>query len=252
MGGAGGFREESAGTYSALKLRALYYDRCSVDCRGSARSPVFYNCFLLCARRSMGRRRHSRWRRYIVPPSWPAACCSHGLEYLPQREFQWRRIKPNCVALLLSPLALGAHLSFLRWRFGSWNIISEAQASEGWGRSLTLPWNTLLNNLQHISSSRGYHGAFEFFFTLALLGLTIFACFRLRSSYAIYSVVSVLFITSWGDLTSAPRFGLVIFPVVLALALLGHNKKFNRAYIVVSAVLAAISMVVFSQWGWVA
>lgn len=175
-----------------------------------------------------------------------------AFEYLSQREFQWRRIKPNCVVLLLSPLALGAHLSFLRWRFGSWNIISEAQASEGWGRSLTLPWNTLLNNLQHISSSRGYHGAFEFFFTLALLGLTIFACFRLRSSYAIYSVVSVLFITSWGDLTSAPRFGLVIFPVVLALALLGHNKKFNRAYIVVSAVLAAISMVVFSQWGWVA
>jgi len=58
-----------------------------------------------------------------------------AFEYLSQREFQWRRIKPNCVVLLLSPLALGAHLSFLRWRFGSWNIISEAQASEGWGRS---------------------------------------------------------------------------------------------------------------------
>jgi len=62
-------------------------------------------------------------------------------------------------------------------------------------------------------------------------------------------VVSVLFISSWGDLTSAPRFGLVIFPIVIALALLGHNKGFKRTYIVVSAVLAAISMVVFSQWG---
>src|SRR4029077_6129251 len=118
--------------------------------------------------------------------------------------------------------------------------------------SLTPPWNTLLNNLRHITSSSGYHGAFEFFFTLALLGLTVFVCFRLRPSYAIYSVVSVLFITSWGDLTSAPRFGLGIFPLVIALALLGHNRMFNRAYIVVSAVLAAISMVVFSQWAWVA
>jgi Gpi18-like mannosyltransferase len=175
-----------------------------------------------------------------------------AFEYMSQREFHWRRIQPGFFALTFSPLALVAYLSLLRWRFGSWNIISKAQASEGWNRSLTPPWNTLLNSLHHITSSSGYHGAFEFFFTLALLGLTVFACFRLRLSYAIYSVVSVLFITSWGDLTSAPRFGLVIFPLVIGLALLGHNRMFNRAYIVVSAVLAAISMVVFSQWAWVA
>ncbi len=204
--------------------------------------------------------RATRWVAACVLAAAATLCRPVGLllvvpmsfEYLSQREFQWRRTQRDFFALLLSPLALGAYLSFLRWQFGTWHIISEAQASQGWNRSLTPPWNTLLNNLQHITSSRGYHGAFEFFFTLSLLGLTIFACFRLRSSYAIYSVVSVLFIASWGDLTSAPRFGLVIFPLVIALALLGHNRAFNRAYIVVSVVLAAISMVVFSQWGWVA
>ena len=46
--------------------------------------------------------------------------------------------------------------------------------------------------------------------------------------------------------------GLVIFPAIIALALLGHNNAFNRAYLVFSTILALVSMVVFSQWGWVA
>jgi len=175
-----------------------------------------------------------------------------GFEYLSQREFRRRRIRANCGALILPPLALAGHLAVLRWRFGSWDVISKAEAIEGWNRSLTLPWNTLLYSLQHIGSSVGYHGAFELVFTTILIALAIFACFRLRPSYAIYSIVSVLFATSWGDLKSAPRFGLVIFPIMILLALLGQHKTFNRTYLTVSAILAAVSMVVFSQWGWVA
>jgi len=175
-----------------------------------------------------------------------------GFEYLSQREFRWRRVGSDCLALILPPLALAGHLAVLRWRFGSWNVISKAEAIEGWNRSLTPPWNTLVYSLQHIGASIGYHGAFEFVFTAILIALATFACFRLRPSYAIYSVVSVLFVTSWGDLKSAPRFGLVIFPIMILLALLGQNKVFDRTYLTFSAILAAISMVVFSQWGWVA
>jgi hypothetical protein len=103
-----------------------------------------------------------------------------------------------------------------------------------------------------MNSFKGFHGAFEFFFTLALLGLAIFGYFRLRLSYSIYAAVSLVFITSWGELRSAPRLGLVIFPIIIALALLGQNGAFNRAYLVLSTILALVSMVVFSQWGWVA
>jgi Gpi18-like mannosyltransferase len=175
-----------------------------------------------------------------------------GFEYLSQKGFRWRRIRADCLALILPPLALVGHLAVLRWRFGSWNVISKAEAIEGWNRSLNPPWNTLLYSLQHIGASVGYHGAFEFIFTALLIALAIFACFRLRPSYAIYSIVSVLFVTSWGDLKSAPRFGLVIFPIMILLALLGQNKVFDRTYLTCSAILAAVSMVVFSQWGWVA
>jgi Gpi18-like mannosyltransferase len=175
-----------------------------------------------------------------------------GFEYLSQKEFRWRRIGIDSLALIFPPLALAGHLAVLRQRFGSWNVISQAQAIPGWNRNLTPPWNTLLHAWQHIGASIGYHGAFEFVFTAFLIVLAILACFRLRPSYAIYSVVSILFVTSWGDLKSAPRFGLVIFPLVILLALLGHHKTFNRVYLTVSGILAAISMIVFSQWGWVA
>lgn len=204
--------------------------------------------------------RADRWVTTGVLAAAATLCRPAGLllvvplafEYLSQKEFRWRRVEADCLTLIFPLLALAGHLAVLRWRFGGWTVISKAEAITGWNRSLTPPWNTLLHSLQHIGASIGYHGAFEFIFTAILIVLAIFACFRLRLSYAIYSVVSVLFVTSWGDLKSAPRFGVVIFPIMILLALLGRRKTFNRTYLTVSAILAAVSMVVFSQWGWVA
>ena len=175
-----------------------------------------------------------------------------AVEYLSQKEFQWRQIKADCLVLILAPLALAGHLTFLRWRFGGWDAISQAETMEGWNRHLTAPWNTLWYSIIHINSSKGYHGAVELFFAIVLLALTIFACYRLRPSYAAYAAASLLFITSWGTLISTPRFALVVFPAVMGLALLGGNKAFNHAYLIFSSILACVSMVVFSQWGWVA
>ena len=204
--------------------------------------------------------RINRWLIVGVLAAAAALCRPPGvlliiplaIEYLAQKEFQWQRVKPDCLALVFAPLALAGHLTVLRWRFGGWNTISRAETMEGWNRHLSPPWNALLDSFLHIGSSKGFHGAFELFFALGLLAMTIFSCFRLRPSYAIYTMVSLLFITSWGTLISVPRLGLVIFPVVIGLALLGRNQAFNRVYLAFSAVLAAISMVVFSQWGWVA
>ena len=205
---------------------------------------------------------YARTRRWFVAGGIAAAaalCRSPGVliiiplafEYLTQKEFQWRRIRPDCLALLFAPLAVAGHLTFLRWRFGDWNILSKQETIPGWDRHLTMPWNTLWHAFPGVNSFKGFHGAFEFFFTLALIGLAIFGCFRVRLSYSIYAAVSLVFITSWGELRSAPRFGLVVFPIIIALALLGRNRAFSRAYLVLSSVLALVSMVVFSEWGWV-
>jgi Gpi18-like mannosyltransferase len=174
-----------------------------------------------------------------------------ALEYLLQRDFRWRLIRSDCLALSFSPIALAAHLTFLRLRFGEWDTISKAETTQGWHRHLTAPWNTFWYSAIHISSSKGYHGAVELLFAIGFLALTIYAFLRLRSSYATYAAISFLFATSWGTLISTPRFVLANFPVFVSLALLGRHKVFDRSFIIVSSILASVSMVVFSQWGWV-
>lgn len=175
-----------------------------------------------------------------------------ALEYLDQKQFRWKQVKPDCLALLLPPLAVTSHLAFFRWRFGNWSVLAKAEAVASWSRTFTLPWMTLGTFFQRPHSGKGAHDSYlDFVFTIALLGLTTFTAFRLRFSYAIYAIVTVLFITSWGFLTSMPRFGSVIFPITIALALLGKNEDFNRGYLAISGCIAAYCMFAFSHWGWV-
>ncbi len=174
-----------------------------------------------------------------------------GFEYLQQKKFQWRQIKLDCLALLLAPAAVAAHMAFFKWRFGDWFVIFKVEAIKSWSRTLTPPWVTLGAFFQRPHAGKGTHDSYlDLVFTLALLCLTIFAALRLRLSYAVYAVLTVIFITSWGYLTSIPRFGVVIFPIVIALALLGLNDTFNRTYLIVSGGIAAYCMFTFSHWGW--
>jgi hypothetical protein len=54
-------------------------------------------------------------------------------------------------------------------------------------------------------------------------------------------------------LGSIPRFELVIFPLFIVLALIGaRSRAFHLGYVVASSMLAALFMVLHSQWNWVA
>src|SRR5262249_50384735 len=67
-------------------------------------------------------------------------------EYLSQKHFQWRRIRLDCIALIFPVLAIAGYLTFLRWRFGEWDVIEKAEIMQGWNRSPTFPWNTLVRH----------------------------------------------------------------------------------------------------------
>jgi len=52
---------------------------------------------------------------------------------------------------------------------------------------------------------------------------------------------------------SIPRFDLVMFPLFLVLALIGiHSRAFHLGYCILSSMLAALFMMMHSQWNWVA
>ncbi|MGI8437783.1 MAG: mannosyltransferase family protein [Chthoniobacterales bacterium] len=172
-------------------------------------------------------------------------------EYLAQKQFRWRELKADCLALALSPLALFAHLAFLRWQFGDWFVLAHAEAVASWSRKFTLPWMTLGAFFQHPHTGPNARDSYlDLLVTLILLGLTTYSVFRLRRSYAIYAVITLLFLLSWGYLTSMPRFAVVIFPVMIALALFGRNVVFHRTYVFLSGSIALGCMVAFSHWVW--
>jgi hypothetical protein len=55
------------------------------------------------------------------------------------------------------------------------------------------------------------------------------------------------------DLVSVPRFDVMIFPLFVVIALAGTpSRTFHRSYVVLSSMLAALFVVMHSQWNWVA
>jgi len=98
-----------------------------------------------------------------------------------------------------------------------------------------------------------HHDKLDFGFLLVPLGAAIAGLTRLRISYSAYIWTSVGFFSCWGMLGSVPRFDLVIFPLFIVLALIGaRSRAFHLGYVVASSMLAALVMVMHSQWNWVA
>jgi hypothetical protein len=172
------------------------------------------------------------------------------LEYLAQRRWQWREIRPNIAALAIIPAAAVLHMLYLKQRVGNMMAMSEAQAAWGgaWGK-LTPPWATAARLLRE---SMQFPELTNFGFVFAAIALIVFAAVRLRATYSVYAVLCFCFVTSWGTFDSVPRYVLMIFPVFIALAILGRNRAFHQTYLLIASGLAAFLMIRFALWQWVA
>ncbi|CAA9241591.1 MAG: hypothetical protein AVDCRST_MAG42-1732 [uncultured Chthoniobacterales bacterium] len=172
------------------------------------------------------------------------------LEYLQQRNYRWRDIRPNVLALGLMPLCLAGLMLYFYWRFGNLLATRDAQLAwgHGWG-SLTWPWKPFIRFFEHAFVT---NDMINVGFGALALSLTVFAAMKLRLSYGVYAVSCYLFVTAWGSLDSIPRYMLAIFPAFIGLALLGRNRGFDRAYLIAASGLGAFFMIRFTLWRWVA
>jgi hypothetical protein len=206
---------------------------------------------------------YARKNRWIVAGTLAAAatlCRAQGVllllpflfEYLAQRRFRIREIRADFLAFAFIPLATAAHATYFYYRFHEWMALFKAHIA--WQqRALASPTLTIWRffyDPHPLSFHDNTSLDFVFLFFLALVAVLVLM--RLRASYGIYVVLSLLFAIIWGMPMSVARFGLAMFPIVIALALLGRNPSFNRFYVIISTGLAAFFMIVFSQWGWVA
>jgi hypothetical protein len=86
--------------------------------------------------------------------------------------------------------------------------------------------------------------------------LTVVAWRRFGAPYGLFAALSLAIPLSvpserW-PLLSMPRFGLVVFPFFLALAVLGASPRLHTVVVVVSAMLLGIVCVQWALWQWVA
>jgi hypothetical protein len=71
---------------------------------------------------------------------------------------------------------------------------------------------------------------------------------RLRTTYLVYAVVSLLFYLAWGSLEGLPRYVSIIFPLYLVLALLSSRWKWLYEPLLAFAVaILALCAVLFAN-----
>jgi hypothetical protein len=93
-------------------------------------------------------------------------------------------------------------------------------------------------------------------FLVLFAALTVVVWRRFGAPYGLFAALSLAIPLSvpserW-PLLSIPRFGLVVFPFFLALAVLGSRPRVHSALVVVSAMLLGIACVRWALWQWVA
>jgi len=86
--------------------------------------------------------------------------------------------------------------------------------------------------------------------------LTVVAWRRFGAPYGVFSAVSLALPLSFPSdrwpLLSLPRFGVVIFPLFLALATIGGRPRAHTAIVSISSLLLGVAVVQWSLWQWVA
>jgi len=174
------------------------------------------------------------------------------IEYFRERSFTLRKVGWNITAFALIPAAAFTFALFLKLRFGSWTVMFDVQGI--WRRHLMWPWHPLVWFLRHAPAlSPEHHDRLDFCFLLLLLGGAIAGLRQLSVSYSVYLWTAVAFFSCWGMFGSIPRFDLVTFPLFVVLALIGaRSRAFHLGYVVASTMLAALFMLMHSQWNWVA
>ncbi|MEO6990766.1 MAG: mannosyltransferase family protein [Candidatus Baltobacteraceae bacterium] len=165
----------------------------------------------------------------------------------------WRFAR-QVIGAALIPLGLVAYMAMLWVLRGDPLYFSHVQ--EHWDRHFAPPWVSLwrsISVLTHAADPTAIAGqSIELGFTLMMIGVLAFGWRRLRPSYVVYMVLSILVPLSTSSLMSTPRFALVLFPMFVVLALWGERSWVNSTIVAFSLPLLGLFTVLFANWYWVA
>ena len=151
---------------------------------------------------------------------------------------------------LLLGLWVGDPLAFVSAQGGIWDRALSAAGPLGgiWDGFAVLgdtdPARLLAHNVQQLA------------FTVTFVALAVVAWRMFGAAYGVFALVSLAIPLSFPSddqpLLSMSRFGLVVFPIVLALAALGARRGVHDAVVAVSSLILGAAVVQWALWQWVA
>jgi len=182
---------------------------------------------------------------------WVVAAKDGGREFF---RYWFDDVVKPLVGMALVPLGLATYMAYLWVLNGDPLRFSHVQTH--WGRHVAPPWIAISNSLWKMMHAHApqtvANEVLELAFTALMLVVLVAGLRRLRLSYIVYMVCSILIPMSTGSLMSMQRFALVLFPMFALFGLWGSRPTFSNAYVAFSLPLLGLFTVLFADWYWVA
>lgn len=172
------------------------------------------------------------------------------VEYFSDPEHRQRLLRPQLLAFVFAPLALGLFMAYLTVQFGDPLIWLRAQ--ELWGRGLDISFGAL-RRMVPLRVHGFSNSLIDVLFALTYVGLATLAWRWLRPSLALFATITIALPILSGSLSAMPRFGMVAFPLFMVLGIAFTRWRWaERAYVLAAVPLAGLFMAMFALWYWVA
>ena len=167
-----------------------------------------------------------------------------AIEYLLSIDFKIRKIKPDVVALLITPLGLGLYMAYDYFMTGDFFAFVHAQSL--WGFSPEDPLSQLVFRLTKLGMDVRFNGIM----TLAAIVLLIVYYKKIGVSQLVYGLLLILIpLSSPASMWSMSRYILLVFPLFIIGAKLTKNKRVDQALTIGLAMLQGILMASWTTWG---
>ena len=161
----------------------------------------------------------------------------------------------SAAACALVPAGTAAYLLFWELRFGQGLRPLEVQGTT-WDREPAWPWETLLDGLrqgvQFLGTYPGGYFTVDALLVLVALAAGVWVAVRVRPTYAVWLWASLLLPLvlpfDGRALLSVPRFLVVLFPVVWALARFAERWRAHDVVVASSAAGLGLLSVLFVNW----
>jgi Gpi18-like mannosyltransferase len=160
--------------------------------------------------------------------------------------FPVRALRKDGLGLLLIPAGLVAYMIYLYALTGNALAFNGAQAA--WGRKAGIFYLPLYDYLRHPAEIAAHWNfkLLNFLAVMIALGCGLALLKRRQFALATYTLLAVLVALSSSLLQSQARYAMVVFPVYLALAVLGRRPKLDQTIRAVFLVLFALMSALFA------